>query len=80
MTWSLSASGHTADAEHERELHAELHKVLSNPRYGATGSAFSGNHVTGAVHVPAVHEPVYESEHAHAEHPTHVTEHHHHDE
>jgi hypothetical protein len=75
MTWSLSASGHTADAEHEKELHDELHKVLSNPKFGATGSSFSGNHVTGAVHVRPVAEPATEPEHAHAEHPT---EHHHH--
>lgn len=61
MTWSLSASGHTPApegendwAEVEQELHAELHKVLSNPKYGTTYSQFGGNHVTGDVHIKHV--------------------------
>ena len=60
MTWSVSASGHTPTpenmsdwAEVERELFAALADVLSEPRYGAANSHFSGNFANGPVHTKA---------------------------
>jgi len=79
MTWSLNASGHTPTdpgeswAEVEQELHDELQKVLSNPKYGTANSRFSGNHVQGEPHKPkAVHAEAEAAEHHHGEDaPTH---------
>ena len=61
MTYSISAAGHTADAETERKLHAELAKVLANPEYGCTSSSFGGTYVHGTIHKH--HLP--ETEHKH---------------
>lgn len=63
MTWSLTASGEASTAEGEatslsveQELHAELIRVLSNPRYGVVWSQLRGKHVvSSALHAaPAV--------------------------
>lgn len=60
MTWSLSATGHAIveDVEGavqalEAELVEELHKVLSNPRWGTIASHFGGSVVTSDVHTAA---------------------------
>lgn len=44
MSWTLSAAGRvTAGMEHlEQELHDELHKVLSDPRFGLLFSHLQG--------------------------------------
>jgi hypothetical protein len=59
MTWSLSASGHTPtpDGEEswesvEQELHERLQEVLADPKFGATSSSLSGNHVHTEPHKP----------------------------
>ena len=69
MTWTLNASGHTPASEGEstwehveRELLDELHKVLSNPRYGVAHSNFAGNHiVSDTVHVAEVPQAAAEA-------------------
>lgn len=47
MSWTLSAAGRVeAGMEHlEEELHAELHKVLSDPRFGLLFSHLQGKTV-----------------------------------
>ncbi len=89
MTWSLEATGHAIvdDVEGaaqalESELVEELHKVLSNPRWGTLVSRFTGAHITADVHTapdagavdggvpaeqPAQEEPAAPAEAAEAE-------------
>ncbi len=57
MTWSLNVGGHTPTPEGEsdwrrveHELVAELHRVLSDPKYGTSSSNFAGNYVVGEIH------------------------------
>jgi hypothetical protein len=47
MTWSVSAGGHTAREEDERELADRLSEILADPKYGASGSSFGGTYVHG---------------------------------
>jgi hypothetical protein len=47
MTWSLTASGHTAAEEDERELADRISQILADPKYGASGSSFGGTYVHG---------------------------------
>ena len=47
MTWSVNAGGHTASEDDERELADRLSQILADPKYGASGSSFSGNYVHG---------------------------------
>lgn len=64
MTWSLEATGHAIveDVEGaaqavEAEFVQELHKLLSDPRWGTLASRFAGSFVTSDVHVaPAAPE------------------------
>lgn len=55
-TWSLSATGtiplpEGADLEAlEEELHAEVQAVLSQPKFGCTGSRFTGGRVDSFDH------------------------------
>lgn len=49
MTWALSAHGETNDAA-EQEMKEALIALLSDPKYGALGSQFSGAGHNGPVH------------------------------
>jgi hypothetical protein len=49
MSWSLSASGHAASEEAEREFAEKLGEILSDPKYGASVSWFGGSYVRGAL-------------------------------
>jgi hypothetical protein len=61
VSFSAAASGHipaTAPdgtpqdaAATELELYNALHAVLSDPRYGVSGSSFGGSHVSGSLHL-----------------------------
>jgi len=57
--WVLSASGQVPAADPatpaigvEVELYEALQAVLSDPKYGAAASSFSGSHVSGSLHQP----------------------------
>ena len=51
MTYTLTVAG-DCDAKGEHLLADALAEVLSDPRYGVTGSQLYGNSVNGPVHNP----------------------------
>lgn len=63
MTWSLSASGHVPASTDpakpdpdaltvETEFYTALRAIFTDPKYGAQASTFSGQHVSGSLHLP----------------------------
>ena len=49
MAWALSAHGETSP-DAEEDMKQALMELLSDPRYGALGSQFSGASHNGPVH------------------------------
>ena len=64
VSWSISASGHTASEDDERELAHRISQVLSDPKYGASNATFHGNYVHGDPRTTAgwLKEPPYTEE------------------
>lgn len=51
MSYTGNFSGHCADEDTEKKLHAELVAVLEKPEYGCGTSYFGGSHVNGTIHL-----------------------------